>query len=350
MVNVSDIKITPVMLNIISEIDEYKNTWASNVEILDKGHLRQLQTVSAIESIGSSNRIEGNSLSDTEVKTVLANLKKQSFRSRDEEEVAGYAELLETIYKHYAVIPLNENYIKQLHKIMLGNVSKDVPHCGEYKKISNAVAAFDPNGREIGVVFQTATPFDTPRLMKELIEWTTYTFEQHLLHPLLTIGVFIVNFLAIHPFQDGNGRLSRALTTLLLLKNGYSYVPYSSVESVIEASKSTYYAALRNTQKDIWSNEENYEPWLLYFLMTLQKQKIHLTEKINFLKNRKRLSENAEKVFLLFDKKKEWTVDELSKATDLVAGTVRKIVQNLCKQRYIVKFGTTKSAFYRKID
>lgn len=273
------------MLNIISDIDEYKSAWLANTELLDKKHLKQLKTVSTLESIGSSNRIEWNSLTDAEIKKVLANLKKQSFRTRVEEEVAGYAELLDVIYKHYAVIPLNENYIKQLHKIMLRNVSKDISHCGEYKKISNAVAAFDSSGREIGIVFKTATPFDTPRLMENLVRWTTYAFEQKLLHPLLIIGVFIVHFFAIHPFQDGNGRLSRAL---LLLKSGYSYVPYSSIESIIEASKSAYYAALKNTQKNIWDGEVDYEPWLLFFLMTLQKQKMHLLEKVDFRKTRRK--------------------------------------------------------------
>lgn len=350
MIDVSDIKITPIMLNIISEIDEYKNSWNFNASVLNKKHLNQLKVVSALESIGSSNRIEGNSLSDAEIKTILLNLKEQSFRTRDEEEVAGYAELLDIIYKNHSIIPLNENYIKQLHKIMLSGVSKDISHCGEYKKISNAVAAFADNGQQIGVVFQTATPFDTPRLMADLVNWTKYAFEQHLLHPLLIIGIFVVNFLAIHPFQDGNGRLSRALTTLLLLKSGYSYVLYSSVESVIEASKSAYYAALRNTQKTICDDKVDYEPWLLFFLMTLQKQKNHLSDKIDFLKNRKNLSENAEAVLALFDKKNRWTIDELSRATGKATGTLRKIIQNLCKQRYITKFGITKSAFYKKIS
>ena len=348
MIDIRNVEITPLMTTILQEIDEYKSNWENNIQMLDKRYLTRLKKVSTIESIGSSNRIEGNSLSDEEIKKLLSGLKKQSFRSRDEQEVAGYAELLDVIYKNYQVIPLNENYIRQLHKIMLGGVSKDIPHCGNYKTISNSVVAFDANGREIGIIFKTATPFETPFLMEELLKWITYAQEQHLLHPLLLIGMFIVHFLAIHPFQDGNGRLSRALTALLLLRAGYKYVPYYSIESIIEFSKSNYYLALRNTQQTIWDEKVNYEPWLLFFLMTLQKQKNCLIEKINFLQHRIPLSESSRKVLDLFDNKPKWTVQEIAQTLGKPEVSIRKILQALCKQKCITKFGTTKACFYRK--
>src|SRR5690606_36903546 len=141
-----------------------------------------------------------------------------------------------------------ENFIKQLHSMLLQYSSKDQRHRGEYKSLSNNVEAFDPNGESLGIVFQTASPFDTPAKMTELVLWTRESLEDKSLHALLVIAIFTVIFLAIHPFQDGNGRLSRVLTTLLLLRAGYAYVPYSSLESIIEESKDSYYLALRRTQ------------------------------------------------------------------------------------------------------
>lgn len=267
------------MLTQIAELDEFKGSWTSFARLRPE-QLKALKKISTIESIGSSNRIEGNKLTDAEVEELLSHINKKAFKSRDEEEVAGYAELMNTIFDDFSVIPLSENYIKQLHKILLQYVGKDERHRGEYKKISNSVAAFDADGQEIGIVFETATPFDTPRLMEELAEWTRKNLDDPFLHPLIVIGMFVVHFLSIHPFQDGNGRLSRALTTMLLLKKGYSYVPYSSIESIIEQSKEGYYRALRRTQKTIWMETVDYEPWLSFFLTVLQKQKKILEEKV----------------------------------------------------------------------
>ena len=273
-----DIKINNQMLTIISEIDEFKGSWKLLGQMAPE-KLQALKKVATIESVGSSNRIEGNKLSDKQVEELLSRINKQSFANRDEEEVAGYAKLADTIFEDWEVIPLSENYIKQLHKILLEYSSKDEKHKGEYKKISNAVAAYDNNGKELRVVFETATPFEAPLKMQELIEWTNKNLADRFYHPLIVIGVFVVNFLAIHPFQDGNGRLSRALTNLLLLKSGYAYIPYSSTEAIIEDNKEGYYRALRQTQTSL-NSCPNYESWLMFFLKTLQKQKIRLEYKL----------------------------------------------------------------------
>src|SRR5581483_347780 len=151
----------------------------------------------------------------------------------------------EEIFISYEYISLTENYIKQLHAMLLQYSEKDKRHRGEYKKLSNNVEAFDAEGNSLGIIFQTASPFETPMKMEILTDWTRQALEHQELHPLLIIGIFAVSFLAVHPFQDGNGRLWRLLTTLLLLKTGYSYVPYSSLESVIEDNKEGYYLALR---------------------------------------------------------------------------------------------------------
>lgn len=171
-----------------------------------------------------------------------------SFVSRDEQEVAGYAEVMELIFGSSEHIVWNENHITQLHRDLLVHSTKDARHRGKYKTHENRVVAFDENGREIATIFETASPFDTPRLMRELIDWVRVSREEQSLHPLLVVALFVVIFLEIHPFEDGNGRLSRILTTLLLMQGGYAYVPYSSLESIIEQNKQAYYVALRQTQ------------------------------------------------------------------------------------------------------
>jgi len=348
MINMKDIKISAEMLTMIAELDEFKGAWIG-FENLRPEQLKSLRKVSTIESVGSSNRIEGNKLSDSEVENLLSRIEKKSFKSRDEEEVAGYAELMDTIFDNYPVIPLSENYVKQLHKILLRYVGKDARHRGEYKKLPNSVAAYDPEGKEIGIVFETASPFDTPRFMEEVIEWTRKNLDDNFLHPLIVIGVLIVSFLAIHPFQDGNGRLSRALTTMLLLKKGYSYVPYASIESIIEANKEGYYRALRSTQKNIWGTKVNYEPWLSFFLTTLLKQKRNLESKVEAMpKDDTKLGKTVRTVLGLFDDKPEWSIVEIAKTLELNMNTTAKTVKALVKDGYLVKHGTTRGAWYKR--
>ena len=348
MLNIGDIKTTPQMLIQIAELDEFKGAWIDYTR-LQPEQLKTLKKVSTIESVGSSNRIEGNKLSDEEIEKLLSRISKKSFKTRDEEEVAGYADLMNLIFDDYSVIPLSENYIKQLHQILLRYVGKDERHRGKYKKLDNSVAAYDQNGKEIGIVFETASPFDTPRMMEDLIDWTRKNLDDPLLHPLIIIGVFIVHFLAIHPFQDGNGRLSRALTALLLLKKGYAYVPYSSIESIIEASKEGYYRALRRTQKGIWGRKTNYDPWLSFFLTTLQKQKRTLEEKLSLMAHDDTILSRNQKVVLdLFDERQELSSPEIAAHLGMNIETAKKNLKILVNKGYLIKHGTTKGSWYSR--
>lgn len=279
MLNSNTIQITPEILRLIARIDEFKGAWRA-LGTLAPDRLLALRRVATIESIGSSTRIEGSKLSDREVELLLSNLEINSFATRDEQEVAGYAELLDLVLSSWQEIPFSENHIKQLHQILLRNSEKDAWHRGNYKTNSNSVAAFDETGAQMGIVFQTASPFDTPRLMAELVAWVNRERETAHLHPLLIIALCVVVFLEIHPFQDGNGRLSRVLTTLLLLQAGYAYAPYSSLESVIEQNKEAYYLALRQTQGSIRTESPNWQPWLLFFLRSLTEQVRRLEKKV----------------------------------------------------------------------
>lgn len=279
MIRSDTIQITPEILTLITRIDEFKGAWRA-LGTLAPDRLSALRRVATIESIGSSTRIEGSKLSDREVERLLSNLQIKTFTTRDEQEVAGYAEVMELVFSSWQDITFTENHIKQLHQNLLVYSEKDARHRGNYKTTSNSVVAFDENGVQIGVVFQTATPFDTPRLMTELVTWVQEERTAGRLHPLLIIALWVVVFLEIHPFQDGNGRLSRVLTTLLLLQAGYAYVPYSSLESVIEQNKEAYYLALRQTQGTIRTDAPDWQPWLLFFLRSLAEQARRLEKKV----------------------------------------------------------------------
>ena len=279
MIQSATLQITPEMLGLVAGIDEFKGAWRA-LGTLAPDRLSALLRVATIESIGSSTRIEGSKLSDRDVERLLLNLQIHKFSTRDEQEVAGYAKVMEMVFTSWQDITLTENHIRQLHRDILVHSEKDGWHRGNYKTSTNSVVAFDENGTQLGVVFETATPFDTPRLMAELLTWFVAEREAGRIHPLLLIGVWVVVFLEIHPFQDGNGRLSRVLTTLLLLQSGYAYVPYSSLESVVEQSKEAYYLALRQTQGTIRSESPNWQPWLMFFLRSLAEQVRRLSRKI----------------------------------------------------------------------
>lgn len=346
MIHIHSIIITPEMLQLIAEIDGFKGVWQLMGRLAPE-KLQALKKVATIESIGSSTRIEGSKLSDEQVEQLLSNLKTHSFRSRDEQEVAGYALACDTICENYKEIPLTENYIKQLHAMLLQYSEKDQRHRGEYKKFPNHVEAFDESGKSLGIIFKTITPFETPIQMHDLINWTRETLETKLLHPLLVIGIFIVKFLEIHPFQDGNGRLSRLLTTLLLLKEGYTYVPYSSLESVIEDNKDGYYLALRRTQTTLETDKPNWEPWLIFFVRSLLKQKQLLEAKITKEKAiRIELPELSEIIIELAEKHGRVTITDIIEATGFNRNTIKKHLRDLVNNGYLTQNGKGPATWY----
>ena len=344
--NTATLRITPEILSLIAEIDEFKGAWRAIGRIAPE-RLSSLRRVATIESIGSSTRIEGSRLSDREVEALLANIRIGSFATRDEQEVAGYAEVMETIFSAYDAIPLTKNYICQFHRDLLVHSSKDERHRGSYKTLANHVEAFDEAGKSLGVVFETATPFDTPRLMAELVAWTTAKEQDRSLHPLLVIAVFVVVFLEIHPFQDGNGRLSRILTTLLLLRAGYAYVPYSSLESVIEQSKEAYYLSLRRTQGTIRTDAPDWNPWLEFFLRALQRQKQRLEKKMD--RERVMLAAMPELSVLILEAAREHgrvTVAEAVRLSGVSRNTIKVHMKALADQGHLVLHGAGRGAWY----
>lgn len=346
MLRTDSIHITQDLLASLSEIDEFKGAWRL-LGTLAPERLNALRRVATIESIGSSTRIEGSKLTDREVEHLLSKLEIKKFDSRDEQEVAGYAEVMETVFHNFTDIPITENHLKQLHRDLLRYSEKDERHCGEYKTLSNNVGAFDETGKMIGIVFETATPFDTPRRMRELVAWLKEARELRRIHPLLIVAVFTVTFLEIHPFQDGNGRLSRILTTLLLLQAGYLYVPYSSLESVIENSKDGYYLALRQTQITIQNEAPNWQPWLLFFMRALQKQKRHLAVKVEREKSALAvLSVLAIKILDYVRDHGRVTTRDIVREEGASPNTLKVTFSNLVAKGLLVRHGGGRSTWY----
>ena len=346
MVKIDSIQITAELLSLLSEIDEFKGAWRL-LGTLAPERLNALRRVATIESIGSSTRIEGSKLTDREVEQLLSKLEIKKFDSRDEQEVAGYAEVMETVFHAFTDIPITENHLKQLHRDLLRYSVKDERHRGEYKTLPNNVGAFDDEGKMIGIVFETVTPFDTPRRMAELLTWLRDIRELGRMHPLLIVAVFIVNFLEIHPFQDGNGRLSRILTNLMLLQAGYVYVPFSSLESVIENSKEDYYLALRQTQTTIHLEAPNWQPWLMFFMRALQRQKRHLAIKVEREKNvLPNLSELSIKILDFVRDHGRVTTRSMVRETGASPNTLKVTFGNLVEKRLLVRHGGGRSTWY----
>jgi Fic family protein len=345
-IKIDSLQITPEILALIAEIDEFKGAWRA-LGVLAPERLSALRRVATIESIGSSTRIEGSKLSDVEVERLLSNLEIGSFASRDEREVAGYAQVMETLFAHFEAIDLTENHVTQLHRDLLAFSGKDERHRGAYKTLANHVSAFDADGKELGIIFETATPFDTPKRMAELVEWTHRALVGRTLHPLLVTSVFTALFLEIHPFQDGNGRLSRILTTLLLLRCGYAYVPYSSLESVIENSREGYYLALRQTQRTIHGREPDWQPWLIYFLRALQQQKRRLEKKLERERNvMGALPGLSLQIVGAVTEHGRVTIGEIVNLTGANRNTVKKHLASLVEANHLTRHGTGKGTWY----
>ena len=279
-----DFGTTQRVLQLIGHIDGFKGRWEVT-EKQENRYLKELRSIATIESIGSSTRIEGATLTDQEVKELLKDIEIAKLNTRDEQEVIGYYEVLELITNHYSDITLSENYIKQLHQLLLKYSTKDERHRGTYKFLSNSVVATYPTGEE-RTVFATTEPALVATEMQELTEWTNEQLGQKSIHPLIIIGSFIYDFLSIHPFQDGNGRLSRLLTTLCLLQNKYSFIQYVSFENHIEHHKKAYYEALMTGQKHRGTDSERIDLWLIFFLESLKTLTDKLEQKYDVFRSK----------------------------------------------------------------
>lgn len=342
----------------ITQIDELKGQWTAGAQ-LSPQILGRLKRSVLITSTGASTRIEGAKLSDEDVEKLMRGIDIQKFTDRDKQEVKGYYELLENVFDSWKNLRFNESTIKHFHKELLKYVKKDETHRGEYKKTENKVEMIDAAGKSIGVLFDTTPVYLTPKEMQELVEWTQKTFAEKKYHPLLIAGNFLVEFLQIHPFQDGNGRLSRILTNLLLLKENYLYMPYISHEKLVEDNKPDYYMALRKSQKTFLSSkarakedkteQEDITPWLDFFLTIFLKQsqmaiELLLKENIEKLLSKKQLA-----IWQYLQEVDETTTGEITKKTKIARPTVKQALDKLLRLKKIERIGLGSSTRYRKI-
>ena len=330
----------------IDEIDRLKAAWKEGAE-LDREVLTRLKKSVLITSTGASTRIEGAKLSDDEVEKLLRGISIDKFKNRDQQEVAGYFELLTNVFNSYQSIPFSESTIKFFHRDLLKHVEKDKEHRGEYKKQENKVAVVNAVGEPVEIVFDTTPAYLTPKQMQETVEWTQSALIEKKYHPLLIIGNFLVEFLQIHPFTDGNGRLSRVLTNLLLLQQGFAYMPYISHEKLVEDNKPEYYVALRQSQKTFGTDKETVLPWLDFFLSILLEQSKRAVELLSHEQTEKLLSPQQETVWKYLENVRESTPIIIAKATKVPRPTINQVLTKLLKLKKIERIGSGRGTRYR---
>jgi Fic family protein len=334
--------------SIIAKIDAVKNSFTITDKFLPQA-IERLTSSVIVTSTGASNRIEGNKLSDAQVEKLYKNLRIKKFKTRDEQEVAGYLECLEAVFENYNDIKITESWILGLHNQMLQFSEKDLRHKGQYKFGSNRVEAKDKKGNLVGVIFDPTPPHLVKKEMQELIAWFTESLKEEKKHPLILIANFIFEYLAIHPFQDGNGRTSRLLTNLLLLKFGYNFTTIVSHEKLIEGSKADYYLALNKTQRTWKSEKEDISEWLIFFLKIVNLQaeqalKILQGETIEYLLSEKQLAlwEWAQSL-----PSKEFSRKDAIEATEFPARTVESIIKKLFEMKKLIRIGQGRSVRYK---
>lgn len=332
----------------ITEIDQLKGQWIGGVN-LHPQVLGRLKKSVLITSTGASTRIEGAFLNDEDIAQLMSGLTLRKFADRDKQEIKGYYELLSNIFDSWKTTKVNESTIQFFHKELLKYTDKDIIHRGKYKKSENKVAVLNDMGEVVGIVFETTPPYLVNKEMESLLLWSNNAFSAKEFHPLLIIANFIVEFLKIHPFQDGNGRLSRILTNLFLLQGGYVYTCYVSHEKIIEANKRAYYLSLRNSQKTFSQKNEDILPWINFFLdVTLSQARlaVDLTRKEsieNILSHKQLL------VWELLKKGGEISPLEISQMTKIPRPTINQIANKLILLNRIERVGLGRATKYRVI-
>ncbi|MFH1362416.1 MAG: Fic family protein [bacterium] len=331
----------------IAQIDELKGQWIAGAK-LSPQVLGRLKKSVLITSTGASTRIEGARLSDSDVEKLMNGITLQKFSNRDKQEVKGYFELLSNVFNAWEHLGFSESAIKHFHKELLKYAGKDERHRGEYKKKENKVMMVDSSGKPFGILFDTTPAYLTPKEMLELVEWTQNAIKEKKHHPLLIVANFVVEFLNIHPFEDGNGRLSRILTNLLLLKEGYLYIPYISHEKLVEDNKPGYHLALRKSQKTFKGARENILPWLAFFLSVFLEQSKMAVALLSAENIEKLLSPKQLAVWQYLQTVNEAAPREISRNAKVARPTINQALARLLSFKKIERIGQGRGTRYRK--
>ena len=338
----------PHIVALLAEIDGIRGEFKSGLRMTPQAITSLKQSV-LITSAGASTRIEGAKLTDEEVEKVMQGLAVSKFADRDTQEVQGYLEVLQNVFDSFQTLPLRESVITSLHNQLLKYSNKDDTHRGGYKKKENTVGVLGPDGRVAQIMFETTPAFLTAKEMQELVDWTTDAFEKNRFHPLLLIANFVVEFLKIHPFEDGNGRLSRVLTNLLLLRSGYQFVQYVSHEQIVERRKDEYYLALRKSQETFKTEHDTIVPWLNFFLSVVKEQ---ATKALSYLQDEKvedTLSPKQYEVWKYLSSVGEAAPGDIAKATGVVGVTVSQALERLIELGLVKRVGRGRGTRYVKL-
>ena len=328
------------LINLISEIDRFDANWTA-IERKEGQSLKELKSIATVRSVGASNRIEGNKMSDEEVDVLLQEIDITKLTDRDSQEVVGYFEVLDLISESYAGISVTENHIKSLHNSLMKYSAKDQWHKGKYKMHSNAVEASFPDGTR-QIIFQTTEAgFATEDAIRQLINW--YNSETEV-HTLIKVASFVYDFLSVHPFQDGNGRISRLISTLLLLKNGYKWIQYVSFEHEIENRKNEYYQVLRSCQAQ--RPNEDVTEWIMLFLNCLSNIQSQLMTKLQKNGLETQLSSKEKSIYTIIQNRPNIQSGEISKKLAIPAPTVKRILSELFNKGLIEKQGKGRNVSY----
>ena len=338
----------PHIVALLAEIDGIRGEFKSGLRMTPQAITSLKQSV-LITSAGASTRIEGAKLTDEEVEKIMQGLSVSKFSDRDTQEVQGYLEVLQNVFDSFQTLPIRESVITSLHNQLLKYSNKDDTHRGGYKKKENTVGVLGPDGKVARIMFETTPAFLTAKEMQELVDWTTDAFEKNRFHPLLLIANFVVEFLKIHPFEDGNGRLSRVLTNLLLLRSGYQFVQYVSHEQIVERRKDEYYLALRKSQETFKTEHDTIVPWLNFFLSVVKEQ---ATKALSYLQDEKvedTLSPKQYEVWKYLSSVGEAAPGEIAKATGVVGVTVSQALERLIELGLVKRVGRGRGTRYVKL-
>ncbi len=338
----------PHIVALLAEIDGIRGEFKGGLRMTPQA-ITNLKRSTLITSAGASTRIEGAKLTDEKVEDVMRGLAVSKFADRDSQEVQGYLETLQNVFDSFQTLPLREGVITSLHNQLLKYSHKDDTHRGGYKKTENTVGVLGLDGKIAKIMFETTPAFLTAKEMQELVEWTEDAMEKNRFHQLLIIANFIVEFLKIHPFEDGNGRLSRVLTNLLLLRSGYTFVQYVSHEQIVERRKDEYYIALRKSQETFKTDHDTISPWLNFFLSVVQEQAKKALSYLQEEKIEDTLSPKQYEVWKYISNVGESGPGDIVKATGIALGTVRQALRSLVDLGKIKRIGRGRGTRYVKI-
>ena len=339
---------TPLIVALIAEIDGIRGEFKSGLRMTPQA-ITSLKRSVLVTSAGASTRIEGAKITDEEVEKIMQGLAVSKFADRDSQEVQGYLETLQNVFDSYPSLSIREGMITSLHNELLKYSEKDKLHKGKYKTTENTVGVLGPDGNVAKIMFETTPAWQTAAEMTELVEWTRIAMEENRFHPLLIIANFIVEFLKIHPFQDGNGRLSRVLTNLLLLRAGYQFTQYVSHEQIVERRKDEYYLALRKSQETFKTDHDTIEPWMNFFFSVLKEQATRALAYLEEEHIEDTLSPKQYEIWKYISSVGEASPSEIAKATNILMPTVRQALLRLLELEKVKRTGRGPGTRYVKI-